>query len=329
MNTKRHFYCVLDTETCTLPEFVNATKNIKGGDKVGILKPIVYDIGWVIVDRKENTYVKRNYLIQETFFVPQVFNTAYYANKRPIYLQKLEDGEIEVDVWKNVINLLFADLLSYNVKAVCAYNAAFDFKKAIPFTEKYIKMLYSKGYTFWISEQVEKVVDILTGGEETSNPEFLIPEFSLPFRNSYPIVDLWGTACKSLINNSTYKKYCLDNKRLTKSAMYFSTSAESTYQYLLKDVDFTEEHTALSDAEIESKILSKALKKGKVEPQITAFPFRNLGTTVDYVKINKKYIPIVVTALEEYAENYCGNSETYLNHIYKLIKELEEELEKK
>ena len=75
----------------------------------------------------------------------------------------------------------------------------------------------------------------------------------------------------------------------------------------MNDYDFIEEHTALSDALIESQILTKALKKGKVEPTLYAFPFRDLGTTVDYV-INKqnKYINSLFNLLEEYMEKNNG-----------------------
>ena len=35
------------------------------------------------------------------------------------------------------------------VEAVGAYNSMFDFKKAIPFTELYINMLYSPNFYDW------------------------------------------------------------------------------------------------------------------------------------------------------------------------------------
>ena len=77
---KKKLYMVLDTETATLPfvkDFDESTRK-----DIAIAKPLVYDLGWTIVDRKGNVYDKRNYLIQETFFVPNIFNTAYYKDKR-------------------------------------------------------------------------------------------------------------------------------------------------------------------------------------------------------------------------------------------------------
>jgi hypothetical protein len=65
-------------------------------------------------------------------------------------------------------------------------------------------------------------------------------------------------------------------------ARYFKTSAEIAYRYLAKEINFIEAHTALNDAEIESFILLKALKKGKVEPILEFMPCRKLGTVSSF-----------------------------------------------
>jgi hypothetical protein len=88
------------------------------------------------VDKKGNVYARENYLITEIFSVPEIFNTAYYAEKRPLYIDKLNKGEIVLTDWRTATaRLEFA--LSIG-EAVGAYNAMFDFKQAIPFTELYI-----------------------------------------------------------------------------------------------------------------------------------------------------------------------------------------------
>ena len=107
-------------------------------------------------------------------------------------------------------------------------------------------------------------------------------------------------ACEKLINNQRYKDYCLRNERLTNSGTFFSTSAETTFSYLTENEDFTESHTALDDAEIESHILHKALKKGAVSPTMGAFPFRNLGTTYEYVEKKPKHKKVVIDKIEIY-----------------------------
>ena len=77
---RKKFYLTLDTETATLPFANEMAKTASEKQKIAIAKPLVYDIGWTITDRAGNVYKKVNYLIQETFFVPNVFNTAYYLS---------------------------------------------------------------------------------------------------------------------------------------------------------------------------------------------------------------------------------------------------------
>ena len=142
---KKKFYLTLDTETATLPFANEMCKTAAQKQKIAIAKPLVYDIGWCITDRLGNIIKSENYLVQETFFVPNVFNTAYYCNKRPIYMELLARDEIKTATWDNIIKVLLEDLETCDM--VTAYNACFDFKKAIPFTEKYIRHLYSVDYT--------------------------------------------------------------------------------------------------------------------------------------------------------------------------------------
>ncbi|MCM1217345.1 MAG: hypothetical protein NC548_22855 [Lachnospiraceae bacterium] len=310
----------LDTETATLPFANEICKNAKQKQNVAIAKPLVYDIGWTISDRPGNILRKENFLVQETFFVPNVFNTAYYKEKRPIYMDLLSRGLITVKTWNDIIEILLNDLRGVDIST--AYNAAFDFKKAIPFTEKYISHLYSTDYNEWEYMQRKQCETIANGIKtDAKNEDFLKPIFNLR-GEEFPITDLWNIACKKLINIDKYRNYCLKNKYLTASAQYFKSSAETTFQYLMNQYDFTEEHTALSDAEIETAILTKALKKGKVIPEMEAFPFRELGTTYNYVMEKQpKYIDIVIDALCYYLQEYSG-SENYKRKVETLIANL-------
>ena len=302
---RKKYYLTLDTETATLPFANEICKTAKEKQTVAIAKPLVYDIGWTITDRQGNIVKKENFLVQETFFIPNVFNTAYYRDKRPIYMKLLEKGEIDVANWNDIIELLISDL--EQVDLTTAYNACFDFKKAIPFTERYISALYTTNYQEWEDNQKRQCKEMVKNGKSNAkNDEYLNPYFELR-GTKYPIADLWCIACERLININKYRNFCLERDLVTASVIYFKSSAETSFQYLMNDYDFIEEHTALSDALIESQILTKALKKGKVEPTLYAFPFRDLGTTVDYV-INKqnKYINSLFNLLEEYMEKNNG-----------------------
>lgn len=311
---KKKLYLTLDTETATLPFADKICKTAKEKQKIAIAKPLVYDIGWVITDRTGEVIKKENFLVQETFFVPSIFNTAYYKDKRPIYMDLLKKGEIKTGNWFDIVSILVQDLNQCDLTT--AYNACFDFKKAIPFTERYIWYLYSRDYNQWEEEQLKKCKKILKGEDESENPEYLDPYFELRGKK-YPIADLWGISCERLINNTRYKNFCLKNDLVTASVLYFKSSAETSYRYLMRDHNFDEDHTALSDAEIEAQILTKALRKGKIDPQIKAFPFRELGTTYDYVVTKQpKYRQQVKDLMEVYIVKNDGEEKALEGSAY-------------
>lgn len=278
LDKRRKYYLILDCETATLPYAAKF-----GGDEkkaISIAKPLIYDLGWTICDAKGKIYRKRSYLITEIFSVPSVFNTAYYKEKRPQYLEKLKAGSISLRTWKEATEILERDLLE--VQAVGAYNAAFDFKKAIPFTEKYIEALYSSDFQRW-EEVQEKVCDNIAKGKKAVKrdgaPEF--DPYNFQFRNNfYPIFDIWGLACEYLLNTDEYRNTCLANNWITASGKYYQTSAEKAFAYLMNDWEFLESHTAIEDAEIESAIFGKIVEKvgiKGIEFEIIFFPFRIVG----------------------------------------------------
>ena len=306
---KKLVYMVVDTETATLPfanEIANNDPELK--KKIAIARPLVYDIGWTLMHRDGTVFEKKQFLITETFSVPSVFNTAYYASKRPLYLAMMERGEIECLPWAKVMEVFVADLAKCDF--VGAFNSMFDFKKAIPFTELYIQKLYSPEYYAWEEMQYRLCEKIVSAPYEKREKDFDPDHFS--FRGTdYDLFDVWGLACDRLLNKKGYKEMCFEGSMLTNSGDYFKTSAETAYRYLREQYDFEEAHTALADAEIESFILSKILVKGKIDLGIDYFPFQKLGHPMDYVRAMKpskkreQYADVIYQKMYD----YCGLSE--------------------
>ena len=330
MANKKKMYMVFYFDTATLPmadEVAQGDANIK--KKIAIAKPLVYDAGWTICDRAGNIHERKQFLIAETFSVPSVFNTAYYKEKRPIYLEMLKRGEIVILPWNDVMDIFMADL--EKVDAVGAFNSMFDFKKAIPFTELYINMLYSPDFYKWEEIQYNSCRRIAyEKANKNGNPDFDAEHFSFRGR-IYDLFDLWGLATTHLLNNSTYKQKCLENEMLTASGIYFKTSAESSYRYLCNKYDFDEAHTALDDAEIESFILHKIAQKHAITNGIKFFPFRDLGYTYDFAmrrKIpNVQECQAVINAMTAYIEEKekeaeGGELSRYANGIINHIREV-------
>ena len=303
---KKLVYMVVDTETATLPfanEIANNDPELK--KKIAIARPLVYDIGWTLMYRDGTVFEKKQFLVTETFSVPAVFNTAYYASKRPLYLAMMERGEIECLPWNTIMEAFIADLEKCDY--VGAFNSMFDFKKAIPFTELYIKKLYSPEYFDWEKIQYAICERIAAGVKMENNNDF--DKYHFVFRDGeYDLFDVWGLAADRLLNKKAYKEKCLELGMLSASGDYFKTSAEACFRYICSDWDFEEAHTALADAEIESAILAKILTKGKIDLGIGYFPFRTLGNPFQYVSEmpdGAKRRKFAKTVHDAYCE-YCG-----------------------
>ena len=279
LDRRREYFLILDCETACLPHVADLAPAQR--KTVGISKPLIYDIGWTIIDRQGRTYDRKNFLISEIFSVPAIFDTAYYAYKRPLYLEKLQAGEIILTDWRTATKEL-EDALNA-VKAVGAYNAAFDFKKAIPFTELYINKLYSPDFHDWLDYQ-NYLIDRAANGfrnQRTTSRKPADENEIFRFRGGvYPLFDIWALACEYIMDSDEYRDFAWDEGLLTDSGKYYKTSAEVAYRFISRNREFVEAHTALDDAEIESEILASIIRKDKkkLKMGIVAFPFRIVGT---------------------------------------------------
>lgn len=274
LDRRRKYYLVLDTETATLPYAHSYDGN--GRKKIAIAKPLIYDIGWKIIDVKGNVYKTESFVISEIFSVPAIFNTAYYASKRPHYIDRLNRKETSLVNWDTAAAELLKDLRA--VESVGAYNSMFDYKKAIPFTELYIRKLYSNEFYEWEKMQNEFCEKLVHSRPGKSTKPFNQHKFV--FRGEeFCMFDIWGLSCEHLLNNDEYRQTCLENGWVTESGKYYKTSAEVAFRYITKEHDFDEMHMAIDDVEIEKDLMVEVFKKTKhdFERGIIYFPFKILG----------------------------------------------------
>lgn len=307
MARKKLFYLVLDCETATLPMANEIAKDAEQKKKIAITKPLIYDIGWQVIDRMGNVYSKKQFLIAETFSVPSVFDTAYYKEKRPLYLEMIRRKEISVVPWEAVAEELENDIAQ--VDFVGAFNSMFDFIKAIPFTELYIRKLYSEDFYEWEKTQRRMCSKIATERYKRDEKKPAKDTNTFHFRNvEKPLFDIWGMCCESLLNRDAYRKLCLELGMVSASGDFFKTSAEASFRYLAEKYDFIEAHTALADVEIESYILSKILAKKAVTQGIQFFPFRMLGNTCDFLSkgrgLTEHHFNVVIDMMDSKIDSY-------------------------
>lgn len=197
---------------------------------------VPYDVAWVIVDRAGNIYERFNGLVAE---VMQNETLRYLVRKDSFAKRKaafyLDEEHAPIMPFKDICDAVFLSIAKYNC-VIVAYNAVFDIKVL----NDYCNVLL--GYDFF-------------------------PEMT-------EIWDLWNMALNTICDSSNYVRWCIDSGFITEKGN-ISCNAESVYSYLIKDATFEEDHTALSDCEIEAKILQAVFdRKKKLETSMCSPVFR-------------------------------------------------------
>lgn len=81
--------------------------------------------------------------------------------------------------------------------------------------------------------------------------------------DEFEFIDIYLMALQTVTHLKKYRKFCIDNNKISASGKSCSTSAETVYGYFTNNSDYVEEHTALSDALIEMEIFKQCLKSHK------------------------------------------------------------------
>ena len=187
---------------------------------------MVYDFGAAIMNAATGEIVATmNDIIEETFNDVSAMKTSYYACKIPAYLKAINAGELEVLPFSECFKRFSSLLESYNVRSVWAYNMAFDFKA------------------------LNRTIAELSNNFVTSF-----------FPASVTCYDLMSASVNIIGNTRRYQKWAIAHDYVTPTGRARVT-AETMFRFISDDESFTEEHTALSDAIIESDILAHLVAK--------------------------------------------------------------------
>ena len=199
----------------------------------------VYDVGYTITD-KTGTIVKTyNALVQEIFTNANKMMTAFYAKKLfTHYAPMLNDGLIKLEPWANIVKQMRSDMAEYGVKTIAAYNAGFDLR-------------------------VMKATNEALGDGYNIN--------QMPVN----VLDIWQFACETKLQQKAYKRLARSRGWIS-PAGNIKTGAEFAYRYTSDQPDFQEDHTALSDAIIETQIMAACYAQKSRIPYglINASPWR-------------------------------------------------------
>lgn len=191
-------------------------------ETISVTKPFCYNVGYVIVDTEtKQAVLKRDCVIEQIWHNTALFNTAYYENKREIYVKAMRSRKTLLEKWGYVMQQMYRDIKAFDIQHVYAYNSNFD-ENVFKFNQDWFK---------------------------TQNP-----------LDSVQVHDIRGYVHHTIAFTPDFQEWCEENKQFTESGNY-STTAETIYRYLTKNTDFIEEHTALADSEIETYILLECANK--------------------------------------------------------------------
>ena len=200
-------------------------------ETAGVRTQSLLNVGYMIVDLDLTTFtyrtkVKRDYIMRGVFR-----NTMWMRNDMFVGDSKLaviannveRKGAIE-RTEKQIFEQMVRDLDRHGVEYGFAYNCQFD-------TDKFAKTAIAYG----LPNPLEKI----------------------------KVFDLWGFAYWNICVSAEYLEFCKIHNLRTKSGKFIPTSVEGVTKFLNQDVDFVEEHTALSDVYWELQILCECGKRGQ------------------------------------------------------------------
>jgi hypothetical protein len=197
----------------------------------------IYDIAWSVVDRFGIATDSQNYLVREILTDGQKMTGAYFAKKIfDFYIEEIERHSIEILPYTEIMSRMKQS--AEKIQTFAAYNLAFDLNAI-----KATKLL--------LHDRTRVLV---------SKPDLLC---------------LWRFACGGALNTRLYHDFA-HQTGLVSDAGNVRTTAEAAYRFLTGNVDFVEDHTALSDTICETTIFSRLMSRKQKVPlnEPTGVPWR-------------------------------------------------------
>lgn len=216
----RHRYGImLDTETAN---------TLQNDGKMDMSCVLPYDFGFAVIDSHGRVYETFSFVNSDIFVHErELMQSAYYANKIPLYLDDLQTGQRKMANTYEIRKAMMDKIQEYGCTFICAHNARFD-------------VTACNNIQRWTTKS--------------------------KYRWFFPYgIEIWDTmkmAQDVICKMPTYQKFCAENGYLTASGKLRKT-AEILYRFISKDEEFKEEHTGLEDVLIEAEILAYCVRQHK------------------------------------------------------------------
>lgn len=180
--------------------------------------PLVYDCGFAVVDLDGHVYEQHSYVVAEIFYNDSYMQSAYYADKRNIYLNDIQRGTRKVRSFFEIWGIVRDTIKRHNISITLAHNATFDYR-ALNTT---LRVLSCSRFRYF-----------------------------MPYNTEW-----WDTLRMSraaLNDNPEYELFCEYYEYYTSRGQKRFT-AEIVYRFISDQPDFVESHTGLEDVLIEKEI---------------------------------------------------------------------------
>lgn len=207
---RKNYYLFIDTETAN-----------------GLDNPLMYDLGGCVCDKKGIVMETFSFLIQEVFTeMRDLMQSAYYANKIPMYEEQIQNGQRKVVTMKIAKNHISEICKKYDITAIIAHNMRFDYRS-------------TNGTSRYLTK---------------SKYRYFLP-YGIPVWCTLTMAQ--STVCKQ----PSYRAWCEKHGYISRGRV--RVTAEILYRYISGNNDFIESHTGLEDVMIEKAIFAWIMRQHK------------------------------------------------------------------
>ena len=92
-------------------------------------RPFCYNIGYVIFDTETGeNLVEKDFVVEQVWHNIPLFSSAYYADKRPIYVDRMRARKTFLKKYGHITQEMCRDFKNFDVVGAYAYNSPFDEK---------------------------------------------------------------------------------------------------------------------------------------------------------------------------------------------------------
>lgn len=161
-------------------------------ETIGIEKAFCYNIGLVIYDTETDYVKKYEWVIEQIWHNKMLFETAYYSDKKPIYINRMKARKAQLKKFGHVMRAIDKIFKENEISDVYAYNSPFD----------------------------EKVINFNCDWYHCINPF-----------DTVAFHDVRGYVHNAFAFTDAFKEFCEETSAFTESGNY-STTAETAYRFL-------------------------------------------------------------------------------------------------